>query len=69
MVVGRARRVWHLCILILNTNRNEGNLMPRLIHGRIRQSSGWAQIQKVVLNHQSHSSWAVVDPPEHFEPK
>ena len=29
---------------------------------------GWAQIQKVVLNHRSHSSWAGVDPPEHFEP-
>ena len=30
---------------------------------------GWAQIQKVVLNHRSHSSWAGVHPPEHFEPK
>ena len=32
-------------------------------------SLGWAQIQKVVLNHRSHSSWAGVDPLEHFEPK
>ena len=31
--------------------------------------AGWAQIQKVVLNHRSHSSRAGVDPPEHFEPK
>ena len=30
---------------------------------------GWAQIQKVVLNHRSYSSWAGVHPPEHFEPK
>ena len=30
---------------------------------------GWAHIQKVLLNHRIHSSWAGGGSPEHFEPK